>query len=310
MDTTTLQRYSRSDVQVLKYVKTLLSRIENALQSGEDLSRLFNILRKALHEAEFVGNLCGDLVADSRLLEVGGLSSIFSNDAIPYDIKDDARVLHNKWSKGLYNPHLLHGISHKKHAQTSGKDHKSNSLETDYTFKVSANYVGAGNFINGQWWPYQICAIRDGAHGDSEAGISGVTGKGAFSVIVGSSGYADIDNGDEIKYCGTLGSLGQPTARTKLLIDAHRLHNPLRVLRSGTTGKKHSVYQPVIGLRYDGLYQITNDEVLDQGTGMHRFTLHRIAGQSPIRYTGVESRPTPEEIHAFTSIREGLGLKS
>ena len=305
-----MQTYSRANVQALKYVSTLLKRIEEALDTGAGLNRLFNSLRKALHEAEFTNNLCGQLVTDSKLLEPRGLPAIYGSDTFPVDIVDDATVLHHRWLKGQYDPHLLHGIELKNHALADGKVYKSRSLEKGYQFKASANNLGANGLINGQWWPLQVCAMRDGAHGEMEAGISGEKGKGAYSIVVGSSGYADIDNGDDIQYCGTLGTMDQPSGNTNLMLEAHRLRNEVRVIRSGATGSKKTVYQPLKGLRYDGLYQITADELLDEATAMHRFTLRRVAGQHPIRYTGVEVRPTPEEIRAYESIREGLGYKS
>ena len=41
----------------------------------------------------------------------------------------------------------------------------------------------------------QICAGRDGAHGEMEAGIYGKTDKGAYSDVVGGEAYANIDMG-------------------------------------------------------------------------------------------------------------------
>lgn len=66
---------------------------------------------------------------------------------------------------------------------------------------------------------------------------------------------------------------------------------------------KKSKYAPVEGIRYDGLYEITAEEVLDEKTGMYRFTLIRLPGQYPIRYQGVEARPTQQELAERTRIR-------
>ena len=296
----------------LDYVITLIRQIENA-SLDKDLPELFNKLRKRIHQIEFTNNLCEDLVRDSKLLEGRGLSKIFSSHVVdyPYDLVDDSLVLYQKWLKGLCDPHLLHGIEFKNRVQPNGKTYKSRNLEPNYPYKVSAHFVGSGDLINGQWWPLQICAIRDGAHGEYEAGICGKKGKGVFSIVVGSSGYSDEDNGDTIKYCGTSGALRTETASTKLMMESHILRNPVRVIRSGVaTNKKKTVYQPSKGLRYDGLYEVVGDEVLDVETAMHRFTLRRLDGQHPIRYQGVEARPTPEECYAYDSIREKLGFKN
>ena len=69
-----------------------------------------------------------------------------------------------------------------------------------------------------------------------------------------------------------------------------------------------NLYRPAKGLRYDGLYKITDFTVLDEDTAMHQFTLTREAGQHPIRYRGVEQRPTNEELAEYTKIRKLLGL--
>lgn len=314
VDTRSRQRYGRGDIVHLKYVVTLIRLIKEALASGCDHSTLLNKLRERLHEIEFNSNLCYQLVKDSKLLEPQGLPQIFGESLMvvyPHDVVDDSLVLYQKWSKELFDSHLLHGIELQNHVQPNGKTTKSYNLLKNYPFKVSALYVGAGDLINGQWWPLQICLIRDGVHGEIEAGICGVPGKGAFSIVVSSGGYDNIDEGDTIKYCGTSGSLGKETGNTNLMRESLRLRNPVRVIRSSAShGKKKSVYQPVKGMRYDGLYEVVEDELLDQQTAMHRFTLRRLAGQSPVRYIGVEARPTPEEQYQYTSIREALGRTS
>lgn len=151
--------------------------------------------------------------------------------------------------------------------------------------------------------PLQICALRDGAHGEIEAGIHGQMGKGAYSIVLSSGGYADIDEGDKIRYCGTAGSDFQPTAGTLLLKEAVKLRTPVRVLRSASL-PAGDVYRPAKGLRYDGLYDVKSFEILEPETAMHRFTLHRRGGQDPIRYRGAEVRPTEEELEADASRRK------
>jgi hypothetical protein len=54
-----------------------------------------------------------------------------------------------------------------------------------------------------------MCALRDGAHGEMIAGISGKKEEGAQSCIMsgGENGdgekYPDMDYGDRVLYCGT-----------------------------------------------------------------------------------------------------------
>lgn len=62
--------------------------------------------------------------------------------------------------------------------------------------KKSSNVPGPNGLINGPWWFNRMCVLRDGAHGEQEAGIHGQTGKGAFSVVVAAGEYADGDHGE------------------------------------------------------------------------------------------------------------------
>lgn len=87
----------------------------------------------------------------------------------------------------------------------------------------------------------QIAAMRHGAHGGSEAGIHGPPGQGAFSVVLSGGGYADEDEGDTVRYCGTSGAGGKPLLGTTYLRRACELGNPVRVLRSAGLGAGESV---------------------------------------------------------------------
>ena len=89
--------------------------------------------------------------------------------------------------------------------------------------------------------------------------------------------------------------------------EAKSLGSPVRVLRSSGLPSKNQ-YRPSKGLRYDGLYTVIDEEILDVATAMHRFSLRRIPGQDPIRCDGVEARPTSEEIAEYVKIRKLIGL--
>lgn len=69
---------------------------------------------------------------------------------------------------------------------------------------------------------------------------------------------------------------------------------------------KTSRYAPREGVRYDGLYEIVDREILDPAIAMSRFSLRRLAGQDPIRYQGVEARPTNQELMERMNIRREL----
>lgn len=65
---------------------------------------------------------------------------------------------------------------------TSGKA-KSYKIDDQYVttpYKV----FGHNGLVVGQWWPMQICALRDGAHGMRMAGIAGSQTTGVHSIVV------------------------------------------------------------------------------------------------------------------------------
>lgn len=307
--------HSRGDVLELRNAVTFIRQIGAAASQGDEgeLIRLHNFLRRQIHRVEYASNLSEALVDESRITGPNGIDIVVQNARghYPYDLVADCKVLARRWGIGDYDPYLLRGTETKSFTQTGGKGTKARSLVKEYAFKMSPNFVGTGHLQNGQWWPHQLTAMRDGAHGAIEAGIYGEKGKGALSVVLGSSRYANEDHGERILYCGTSGKLEKPTENTNLMMESRRLQRPVRVLRSGAGAPhKHSVYQPIVGIRYDGLYIVTEQRLLDLGTAMYQFTLRRSPGQDPIRYKSVESRPTPEERAAYSDIREALGYSS
>ena len=74
----------------------------------------------------------------------------------------------------------------------------------------------------------------------------------------------------------------------------------VRLIRSHNA---HSTYAPEYGFRYDGLYDVTEVEIMDPKSSIrqrHRFKLVRVAGQDPIRGgKGPEKRPTKQEIDEY-----------
>ena len=171
------QTYSRGDLQDLKYLYTLMNNARKDAADGKDLTHSLGKIRQRLQQMEFYTSLSPILVKKSSLLDDGGLRALFENGIenvdIPYDIRADADILFRKWMSGQIDPHLFRGIETKSGTGKEDRRFKSHSIEQDFAGKVSCNYVGAGNLVNGQWWPLQICAKRDGAHGEIEAGIHG-----------------------------------------------------------------------------------------------------------------------------------------
>ncbi|KAL8825097.1 MAG: hypothetical protein Q9170_007929, partial [Blastenia crenularia] len=298
--------WKRSELQTLSYTFGLISKGVQGGMTGQGDEVAFSILRRRLHQMEFYDFITDILVVKSKLLEDHGLPSIFDSTVFPWDLRADALMLFKKWCGRQWDPDLLRGIVTKKGTGSKETIFKTRSIDKAYPYKISANYIGEGHLVNGQWWPLQICTIRDGAHGASEGGIHGQAKKGAYSIILSGGGYADVDEGERIEYCGTSGEANKPTAYTERMLESFRLKQPVRVLRSAGLAGKTNQYRPAKGLRYDGVYDVTGYELLDKGTSMYRFTLKRCAGQDPIRYEGEESRPTPEEVYQYQKIQARL----
>lgn len=133
----------------------------------------------------------------------------------------------------------------------------------------SARSFGHNGIPVGSWWPLQIVALHNGAHGARVAGIAGNSHVGAYSIVVSALyNELDKDEGDILYYSGSNShdhddptSSPKATNCTKTL--AASLAPPRRAVRvlrsggsSGSTTKNRSDYAPSVGLRYDGLYEV------------------------------------------------------
>lgn len=179
---------------------------------------------------------------------------------------------------------------------------KSNRIDPDYHFRKYPKEFGPNGLVSGQWWPLQLATLRDGAHGETQAGISGRPGKGATSVLVAGGHEKDVDQGNVILYCGTEGTADKGrTDDTNLLIDNIRTGEPVRVIRSSKLG--NTPLAPSFGYRYDGLYNVVSHELLDERKHYYRFRLERQRDQDPIRSTGLGKRPTWQDVKKFQDHR-------
>ena len=62
------------------------------------------------------------------------------------------------------------------------------SYRLDETFQTRDCKVFGHNGLRiGDWWPFRICALRDGAHGAMQGGIAGSINTGAYSIVVSST---------------------------------------------------------------------------------------------------------------------------
>ena len=125
-------------------------------------------------------------------------------------------------------------------------------------------------------------------------------------MVISGGGYANIDNGDSVKYCGTQSTENSPSSGTKHLLKSYETQQPIRVLRSGSLPATNA-YRPARGLRYDGLYRVTSHEILDAKLSMYRFALSRLGGQDPIRYSGDGMIPSNAQIQELKNVRKQIG---
>lgn len=294
---------------------TLLQRIKDQItklkKSGPNVhnSKEMNELREMLHEAPFLamGPAGAQLVRNKRMLHNdGGLPQLFDDRHAgsmaghwPWDVKSDAKELYYRWCSKNFDDNLLHGIITSQKGKHAEDDRSADQV--DKTCQISSKYIGNGKLVNGQWWPTLLCALRDGAHGDSQSGISGETNVAAYSCFMSGGKnhiYDDKDMGDIVEYCGQDSDTpGQVSRGTSLLQRNVSEKVPVRFIRSY---KVNSKYAPSKGFRYDGLYDVVSSELLDESKGRYRFKLVRRPGQGPIRGgDGPEARPTKQEVSRF-----------
>ncbi|KAJ5055479.1 PUA-like domain-containing protein [Bipolaris maydis] len=291
----------------LDALKDLARQCEEAPKKNRsgDLPNLYNKLRDLIHKAEIILPVTHHILRKAHMLSPQtGLPRIFRAQAnFPPDIKADSYQLYKRWYAGNLTQDLLRGIITKKSTNRS-----SDSICPIYRTKypVTAKYIGQGDLVPGQWWPTQLCAVRDGAHGTPQGGIFGSKSHGAYSIVLSSgTGYADHDAGDTIYYSGTENSdnTGSVTENTKHLLTSLQTRDPVRVLRSAQLGKANK-YRPERGIRYDGLYVVVGHEVLDEKKGVLRFRLERCDGQEGIRWEGEARRPTVYEVREYERLKE------
>ncbi|KAF1829348.1 hypothetical protein BDW02DRAFT_510144 [Decorospora gaudefroyi] len=291
----------------LEALKDCIARCEGAATKFPGtavLEALYDNLRDHIHKAEIRLTVTKYIIRKANMLSPTsptGLPKIFTSPSYPSDIKADAYQLYLRWYKEDFNQDLLRGIKSEK----GNKDRTTDRLDEAYRHKYpnTSKYHGNGDLVLGQWWPTQLCAVRDGAHGTPQGGIWGEKERGAFSIVLsGGHPYRDADYGDVIEYSGTEGKNSTPTENTRHLMTSARTGLPVRVIRSAQLAKGNK-YRPEMGLRYDGLYRVVSYQETDKEKAVYRFRLERCAGQAAIRCQGKASRPTSFECEEFIRLK-------
>lgn len=295
----TKPNHDRSKLETFRYLRIL---IHECRKNPNKIDRL----REQLHEVEYADCKSPALQEEIKRLKSpeSGLPQLYDTgeNIFPSDICDDAKRIFERWCSENPDPSLMKGIV-TKYVEHEGRSRfKYRKLDPMYKKRVAANRRGHNSLINGDCWPHQLCAMRDGAHGENEAGVYGVDKEGAYSVVLGGGNHADLDHGNTIEYCGNPTNFeGTVAPGTKRLQESLDNGLPVRVLRSASA-KNSGPYRPRVGIRYDGLYTVVDVEVLPS-SGIKRFKMQRVEGQPPIRCSGVEARPTAQGIKAFHDLR-------
>ncbi|KZM28061.1 hypothetical protein ST47_g816 [Ascochyta rabiei] len=306
-----LDRRRPQELAAIDALKDCIRRCEQE-QNEIKLNKEYNDLRHHVHKAEIKLDMDRFKVKKTRILTEAGLPRIFKEGTnFPRDLQADAWYLYERWMNEDFEQNILRGI-----VTVKGKDRNGDRLDRAYTTKHPRvpKFFGDEGVVLGQWWPSQLCTVRDGVHGaaqggkvclaptnssaDSQAGIYGDKDKGAYSIVLSGGGYHDQDDGDTIEYSGTDGKDYQATDATLSMIKSAELGNHIRVIRSSQLLKSNR-YRPSCGLRYDGLYQVKSYKELDNKKRTYRFHLVRIPGQEPIRFDGDAKRPTVFEEEAY-----------
>lgn len=288
---------------VLKRIRAASNEIK-ANQATESTAKE---LGEAIQQAVFT-KVDKELLKYANMLDRNiGLPFIATKSRLPAYVRSDAKILFHQWREETFEYEPWGGMKRKKPDSGEGLG----PWRIDKHFKGACTYekkewkiFGNNNLENGQWWPLLDAALRDGAHGATQAGISGVNGKGATSILVAMNPdyEEDRDEGDIIKYTGTMklkdGS-EDPSRHTQLLIDSWmnrgRTQYPVRVIRSYNAAKR-SEFAPSEGYRYDGLYKVTDYKEIDPQKRHFLFTIERQENQEPIRYQGDSARPNSQEV--------------
>jgi hypothetical protein len=280
--------------------------------NSKDLKDDMHDLREHLHElmARPYRTVTPRILYVQHMLHLNGegllrLIDGSSADAIdwPLDIRADAMELYQRWHKRQFDPDPFRGIILGKPSGASyNRDHRTDELDPDWLKRFPRKFdTGSDDQINGQWWPTQLAAIRDGAHANIDSWIARVPGTDVVSCILrGGFGYDNVDYGDEI-LLSTWGVRKNKSCslKSQAMCSQSEKHGSIRLLRSSSVESK---YAPKAGLRYDGLYYVAAIEMRPPASDpkqRYRFRLKRVSDQDPIRWKAPYARPTRQELEVY-----------
>lgn len=162
-----LERRRPQEIAAIDALKACISRCEQG-QHLDKLDKEYNDLRDHVHKAETKLVMDKAKAKKTRILLQNGLPRIFDEHAkFPWDLKADSWHLYEKWMNGDFDNDILRGI-----ITVKGKDRNGDRLDPTYRKEhpKDTKIFGNNGAILGQWWPSQLCAVRDGVHGAAQGG--------------------------------------------------------------------------------------------------------------------------------------------
>ncbi|KAL2027707.1 hypothetical protein VTO58DRAFT_110395 [Aureobasidium pullulans] len=229
--------------EVDEHLNKITSGIKNCINAIERKTAPspadFEKINDGIHRAFFL-DLNATTIRKRRLLHNDtGLPRVFCSTLsggveYPWYLKEDAAELYIKWWSRDTDPGLFRGIrlGRQKNVRL-GREATVDRFLPGYTGRRHGDFHGNGPLRNGQWWPSQLCAMRDGAHNATVTGICG-NSIGAFSCVMSGGSYPNIDRGEEVWYYGTESEdPTRPTDSTQYMINSSRSHEPTPIGSSG-----------------------------------------------------------------------------
>ncbi|KAH9462015.1 hypothetical protein MJO28_003246 [Puccinia striiformis f. sp. tritici] len=137
----------------------------------------------------------------------------------------------------------------------------------------------------GTRWDKRAQVSQAGVHAPPQGGISGTERRGGAESVVLNDGYPDGDCGNIIWYMGSGGFNIEGTKGTSSIMlksqdpdnrfnaalqESFKTGNPVRVVRGSDA--VHSPWAPKSGYRYDGLYEVTRVDKIEDPSMHTRFT--------------------------------------
>lgn len=275
---------------------------------SEDWGKDFTTHQGEESEAEDLGSAVATTSTTGRNLSGSRPSTKTVTEDIPLP-----PVSHPIW--GLQG--IMHGVARK----TTKTGRVVPVLDPRYlSEKCNAKAFGHNGHKPGAWWAYMMAALFHGVHGSPQHGITGHAKFGAYSIVVSANSvYRDLneDKGTELWYSADKSTENANPTRIETSPETRSLEmslengKPVRVLRKAgnTSDARHSPIYPTVGIRYDGLYKVVDQEIdtNKHGGAFKKFQLVRLpdSDNAGVSWEEVQRYPTREQIRQFDKIKDG-----